>query len=1125
MTSVTNYRIGIDVGANSVGFAAVQVLPNGNPVVLLNGVAQIHDAGVDPDKKKAAVTRLASAGGARRTRRLIQRRRKRLKKIDAFLLNLGCPISNPESWSNPYTPWIARAQLAERPLDEPLRSEYLSIAIRHIARHRGWRNPYSTVKSLHIPSNDSDQLIDFKHRVSDKTGISSYDGFTVGQVVNSLVLAPSFRLRDAGNTTYSEMSVLDGVYVGKQEKTGILGGKLMQSDNANEIRKICDVQGIGEAVTNQLIDLVFESRSPKGSAGKRAGKDDLPGQQALIRAPRSHLAFQEFRITAFIANIRVKSQETKEKRILTQSERSKLREMLMNPPLSDVVTWEDIASCLGVNRADLSGVADRAENEDRVSSFPPVNVTAQRILQSGIQPLVNWWKQNDSLEIRSAMVTAISNADELDENSVGGTVAIEFLESQSPEILEKIDKLTLPSGRASYSTDSLERLTRRMQTDCIDLFDARMDEFSVSKNWRPSTPPIGEPVGNPAVDRVLRIVDRWLRMAIATWGAPISINIEHVRSAFGSEAAARAYEKETERRQRYNAAAVEGIAAQFGIESTLRRSEITRVLALRRQNSQCAYCGTAITFNSAEMDHILPRKGPGSNNSRANLVAVCRRCNQSKSDLSFAVWAARTSIEEVSLELALERTRFWLPDPALDRKQNANFLRDVRARFERKEDDEPIDGRSFESLAWMARELRSRIVDHFEQIGDVVMVNVFRGAITAEARRSTGLELRVELIGDRGKTRLDRRHHVIDAAVIALLSPSVAQVLAERISIRESQRLTMSHETWKEYWGDNHEAQSQTARWRANMNQLCYVLRRAVESDSIPVSQNLRLKLGNGEAHEATIRKFSHKVVGESWTIDEIDRASTEQLWCALSQQADFDPRTGLPELSDREIRVKNTWLNAADTVAILPKKIAAIPVRGGYAKIGNSIHHARFYKIQGGTQFGMVRVFAHDLHKARNEDLFSAELKPQSISLRTADPKVRRAILEGTADYLGWLVSGDELYVQMPPSFLEEKSIAPFLEDFPRTVHWRIAGFEDSSRINLRPSHLAKEGLARADKVSSTSQQIIGDKTWRISVNKLLSNCEVRAVRRDSLGRERESSTSGLPVSYYLNPSRDQTQ
>lgn len=56
------YRIGIDVGLNSVGLAAVEVSDENSPVRLLNAQSVIHDGGVDPQKNKEAITRKEYVG-------------------------------------------------------------------------------------------------------------------------------------------------------------------------------------------------------------------------------------------------------------------------------------------------------------------------------------------------------------------------------------------------------------------------------------------------------------------------------------------------------------------------------------------------------------------------------------------------------------------------------------------------------------------------------------------------------------------------------------------------------------------------------------------------------------------------------------------------------------------------------------------------------------------------------------------------------------------------------------------------------------------------------------------------------------------------------------------------------
>ena len=147
MTAKTNirYRVGADVGLNSLGFSAIQLDANGNPTALLKTLSYIHDGGVDPTQNKSGTTRKAVAGIARRTRNMRKRRRHRLSQLDRQLYQLGYPVDEvPDCEQDLYEDWNTRSALATTYVsDKDRRDRMIVMAVRHIARHRGWRNSYS----------------------------------------------------------------------------------------------------------------------------------------------------------------------------------------------------------------------------------------------------------------------------------------------------------------------------------------------------------------------------------------------------------------------------------------------------------------------------------------------------------------------------------------------------------------------------------------------------------------------------------------------------------------------------------------------------------------------------------------------------------------------------------------------------------------------------------------------------------------------------------------------------------------------------------------------------------------------------------------------------------------------
>lgn len=1102
-----NYRVGVDVGQNSVGFAAIELNDQGFPIRILNASVLKHDAGIDPEQAKTQTTRLASAGVARRQRRRLVRKRKRLEKLDRIISNRGWPLVDLEEQSDPYYPWRVRAELVEGYIEDPdERAEKLSVAVRHIARHRGWRSPWIHERTLLKKAEPSDHFLAFKDRVEELIGYELPDDLTLGELVAATGLSPEVNLRQTGPMNKPKNPIL---------------GKTLQSDNANELLEIARVQELDEATVRKLILTVFESKSPKGSSGKRVKKDALPGQGKYDRAEKAHPAFQKYRIATVVANLRIKNPNTNQIEELPTEVKNDIVEYLNTWSKQQPPTWIDVAEHIGVERQYLRGTASTTADGERAAARPPINETHTRILKaSKLKPVKDWWKKADETN-RGAFIDCLSNSSEIDEEDVKYADALELIGSLDDEQLGTLDALKLPIGRASYSVNSLERLTERMLYYGEDLHEARKNEFGVDDDWAPPADHIGEPVGNPAVDRVLKAVNRWLMRAEDSWGAPAAVNIEHVRDGFMSKRQAHEIERRNELRFKQNRAARERMKDRFDIE-TNRTSDIRRMYSVQRQNGQCAYCGDPITYHTSEMDHIVPRKGVGSRNTMDNLVAVCTRCNRAKSNIPFAVWARTSSIPGVSVEEALERVDFWNNDGGIPNQDFKKLQQSVKDRFSRTESDPEIDERSIESVAWMARELAHRIKFYFFEGGNDTRVNVFRGQVTAWARKASGIENRLNFIGGSGKTRLDRRHHAMDAATVALMRPSVAKTLLQRQNLRIEERVRGVEETWKTFRGDPMDPAARVIyeKWLEQMRIVTELFNEALANDEIPVFSNVRLRLGDGRAHADKVVRLDRHRVGDAWSMTDIDRAASEALWCALTRQPGFKWAKGLPENPDREIVVNGTHFGADDEVEIFPSSSAQLKVRGGAVALGNTIHHARIYRFKDRkkTSYGMVRVFAQDLRKHRNEDLFEAPLKPQSLSMRDANMKLRTAIRNGEAEYLGWVVVGDELEVN--PNLFEVGGITEFNEEFPNTTRWTLIGFNDNRRIKLKPLYIAAEGLP--DNVSKDSKVIVDGMGWLLGFSQLVEKDGLTVVRRDSMGRIRYRSNSHLPVTWFIDQQDD---
>lgn len=1160
------YRVGIDVGLNSTGLAAIEVDKNGRPIKLLNLQVKIHDGGVDPTKNENGESRLAVSGKARRTRRMRARRRKRLNDLDKLISTepYNYPLVDTNDLGYAFEPWYVRAELADAYIeDEVERKQKLSIALRHIARHRGWRNPYHQLESLLDSPKYSEHYEKLLENVREKTGNPALSGtLTPAQLVREAIEATdnpdALRLRTRVERNGNK----------EKETPGVLPRKLFQQDNAKELLQIFTTQRLTEEDWKPLFEKVFAAKSPKGSAKERVGKDPLDPKEP--RALKASLAFQKYRILNILTNLRI--DEGGERRVLTVGERQNLFEILCeswgkSSDDRDDHTWVDVADILGLERRQLKGVGQLTrDGEERVTSRPPTLTTLNRIYKANVKSalrksLESWWDKAGEAD-QEAMIKLLSNTVDIDAvcEDIEFAQALTWIDALSDEQLADLDKIVLPPGRAAYSEKTLRRLTERMLTTEDDLHAARKAVFGIDDNWRPPATKIGEPIGNPAVDRVLKIVNRFLLNCEERWGKPLTVQIEHVREGFASAATARKNAKELEKRNAKRKEERQGYLEklrELGSES-LDESAIRKIEAIQRQNCECLYCGREIKFNTAEMDHIVPRAGAGSTNTRTNLAAVCGECNQAKGRLPFAVWCKMPSAENrgVSLKDAEQRVKYFLLESGFyNAKAKKKFQQDVIVRLKRTEADPEIDNRSIESVAWMADELHRRIEWHYNRgkhsgcAGDDAerdiqgtKVWVFRGVVTASARRASGIENQINFIGGSQKTRFDRRHHAIDAAVTAMMTHGVARTLAVREQMRKSQKFVgrkPGEVEWKEYPNNpDTDAYRTFDTWKRQMqDDLLPLLNDALAQDRVPVLQNVRARFGSSIAHDATIKRLRKLPLGGEIDAETIRHASTPALYCALTRLPDYDREKGLSSDPRRTIQVNGTRYRAADLVAFFEGSSAQIMVQHGSADIGSTIHHARFYRcwqvLKSGKRkefYGMVRVFQVDLSRYRDKDLFTAPLLEHSVSMRYAERTVAQAVLAGEAEYLGYLIVGDEIlfdenFIRANQSGKAVSSEAGIFCNFMKKqlespdgaiLRWRMDGFYTRKQLRLRPVYLSREGLdnlAKKVEVPAEVEKILR-RGYLPAVN-VLAAYSPQVIRRNALGEPRFVSKHGLPVSW----------
>ena len=395
-------------------------------------------------------------------------------------------------------------------------------------------------------------------------------------------------------------------------------------------------------------------------------------------------------------------------------------------------------------------------------------------------------------------------------------------------------------GRSAYSIKAQEQLTAIMRDETLDEHSAISKAYPGSQdnegNDLQDRLPRCKHSGNVVVDVALRQVRLEVNAAISKLGTrPSQAIIELNRDMRNSLRRRREITFSMRQKEQNNKWADERIRELTGRPAG--RLQIRRYLLWKEQREQyCPYCESpinasdAINGNVTEYEHILPRKLTQVGKNRNFLVLAHKGCNQEKGDMTpWQRWGQdpdRWRIIERRAEQFREKYKMTFG------KREVPFVHKGKAAqlLVRDFESEPLDetgireftDRQFQETAWVAKEcgkmLRQVCAD----------VSVSRGLLTAHLRRIWGLDTVIPEVRfgegmpvfdddyqsdvkEAGQThcrisreefetykafweghtngsgvrtsrslnkRIDHRHHLVDALVIACTTRSMYQKMA-----------------------------------------------------------------------------------------------------------------------------------------------------------------------------------------------------------------------------------------------------------------------------------------------------------------------------------------------------------
>ncbi|TAK38849.1 MAG: type II CRISPR RNA-guided endonuclease Cas9 [Lysobacteraceae bacterium] len=801
------YRLGLDIGTNSIGWCMLRLDGNDAPIGFVRGGVRIFPDGRNPKD-------LASLAAGRRLARQMRRRHDRVLKRQARfmtgLIHFGLmPEDDGKRQSlsalDPY-------ELRAKGLGSELIVYEVGRALYHLAKRRGFK------------SSRKDQTADEK-----ETGkINDAIARTRQQIVNS------------GSRTYGE-------YLAKRHKKG-------ETTRAR-------LDGKGEYVLYAQRELIAEEFDALWAAQQpfhpqamtEEARDYLrntllfqrpllpvePGrcifEPAEYRIPMCSPLQQRFRILQELNNLRI--QEGIEWRSLTMAERNLLRDELC---CREKLTFARIRMLLGLEKkAGLNLEGGRKSTGKPREFLKGDAVTEQFSSQAGIGAA---WHDLSSIqqEALAVLVEVATNNDDLVEALVslpGESGALDRIIRKNDlsrrhyrqvlaalplritrEKAEGIARFRLPDDHGSLSRKALEKIVESLDGDVITYDRAVRTTFGRSHSdfhtgeIRMRLPYYGEVLTgytspmpkatneeekrwgrlpNPTVHVGLNQLRLVVNEIIRRWGLPQEVIVELARE-FGMSGARRTeLLSEQKKNEERNAKLNEELRTLGQRENRENRQRLQLYRELGKDDAMshpCVYTGAQIgiekLFSSeVEIDHILPYSR-SLDDSLSNKVLCLSRANREKRNRTpfdaFGHTAAWESIEARLENLPsnkAKRFREGAMQAFLDRSKLTT--EDLQAWGFEKGDS--FLARHLTDTAYLSRLARQYLASVCPP--NKVWSNT--GRLTSQLRSVWGLN---ELLrpGESRKNRDDHRHHALDAAVIAACDRSCIQQLANAAARAEA---------------------------------------------------------------------------------------------------------------------------------------------------------------------------------------------------------------------------------------------------------------------------------------------------------------------------------------------------
>lgn len=804
MTAGLRYRLALDLGSTSLGWAVLRLSSNDQPTTIIRTGVRIFNNGRDAKTDASlAVTRREARAMRRRRDRLLRRKNRMIKQ----LIKHG--FFPPDMHQRKELEKLNPYKLRSRGVHEVLQPFEFGRALFHINQRRGFKSNRKTDKG----ASDTGIM---------KTAISSF----------------AQAIQDAGCQTAGEL-----LYQRMRNKQTVRAryreNRVKKEDGKSKIEKSYDLY-IDRAMIAHEFDVLWAKQAELNpSIFNDAAKDDLrdtllyqrnlrpvtPGRCTLCpKEPRAALALpsqQRFRIYQEVHNLRLLGADLKETP-LTIEQRDQIIQQLES---KNKLTFKAIRKLLKLDSAAQFNLEDAKRNELKGNATSAIlsrkehfgkawfdfdehkqDAIVQKLLEEESEEELIQWLQQET-HIKDAETAA--NIAEAGLPEGYGRLSAKALAKILPvlrepdmttdePVLRTYDKAVQAAGFAHHSDlgfdfahepHEVERLDDRVvqstgESKPVYIFKqlpyyGRALQRHVA--FAHDTPKNDEQrygkIANPTVHIGLNQVRIVVNELIREYGRPTEIVVELARELKQSKTQKQEAQKRQADNQKRNTRIRAEIAKMLGIAAhSVKRHDIQKwilweELSFDIADRRCPYSGTVISAQmllsaqaQVEIEHILPFSET-LDDSLNNKTVSLREANRIKGNRT--PWVAREDFE----------AKGWLYEDILlraERMPKAKRYRFAEDGYERwKRNDSDFLARALNDTRYLSRIAK----EYLSLVCPSNKVRAIPGNMIALLRGKLGLNDILGLTGE--KNRNDHRHHAVDACVIGITDQAMLQRFAK----------------------------------------------------------------------------------------------------------------------------------------------------------------------------------------------------------------------------------------------------------------------------------------------------------------------------------------------------------